>query len=747
MTTPNLAISVINHPDPLGEIGIDVVVDGPLAMYRVTQDYRNGEAQAIEAIFTFPIPYGAVLLGVEAEIAGKTLSSVAMNLRAAKNRYEDAVSTGDSAIMVMEACPGLYTVNLGNLMPDEAAKLIFSFAQLLDWRGETLAVRIPMTIAPRYGQPQMRVVSVPMASSETVRYAVITMTVRDATSRGWIASSNTHSIVATTEGDDLNLAFDDGAVVMDRDVVIDLRGAPPTSNALMARDGDRTLVLASFQPVPNRHRTTKRKMVKVLVDCSGSMEGIPIDQARKAVIAILNALDADDVFSITLFGSTVVDITATPELATPHAIRRALQAAEHLTAGMNGTETRLALLHVFGQPWPADIEEADVLVITDGQTWDEEGIVAAAAEARHRLFTVGVGAAAAETLLRRIAEESGGACEMVTPRDGMAERIIRQFERMDVQRLHGQINWPSGAKDAWPQALGPIFAGDTVHAAAWFDKEPGGAVTFTAAPDAGKRSDHQKVDAYHTVSDDVGAALVKVVMHGVISETRDEKVATDLAVKHGLLTRYTNLIMVAERADRAGGLPVMRKASNMVPVREYSAMLCAPDLDSPAYLRRPSTAMFDRVVCRQPSGAIVAARVAPLPGLFDRLSRQAPQSDVLPSADRFIAALTVVSLAAVNLAWLEMAGFPRQLCESLAGQVRPDLSEHDLVIAFLYLAITEAADDRFPREQARRVRNAFAEIRCRLGVLDAIRGITQGTHAWETIIRGKWASSQSSERT
>jgi Ca-activated chloride channel family protein len=45
----------------------------------------------------------------------------------------------------------------------------------------------------------------------------------------------------------------------------------------------------------------------------------------------------------------------------------------------------------------------------------------------HRVFAVGVGSAVAEEMLRRLAQETGGACELVSPREGMAEKIARHL--------------------------------------------------------------------------------------------------------------------------------------------------------------------------------------------------------------------------------------------------------------------------------------------------------------------------------
>ena len=82
--------------DPLEAVRIDIALDGLVATYRVEQSYKNHETQPIEAVFTFPVPYGATLLHVEAELAGRRLQSVAYARREAQEKYEDAIASGDS---------------------------------------------------------------------------------------------------------------------------------------------------------------------------------------------------------------------------------------------------------------------------------------------------------------------------------------------------------------------------------------------------------------------------------------------------------------------------------------------------------------------------------------------------------------------------------------------------------------------------------------------------------------------------
>lgn len=58
---------------------------------------------------------------------------------------------GDGAIMLKQSDKGICTVNLGNLLVGERARLQHQYAYLLSWQGDTVKFRLPTTIAPRYG--------------------------------------------------------------------------------------------------------------------------------------------------------------------------------------------------------------------------------------------------------------------------------------------------------------------------------------------------------------------------------------------------------------------------------------------------------------------------------------------------------------------------------------------------------------------------------------------------------------------
>ena len=128
-------------------------LNGLLFELTVEQRYRNPAETNIEAVYTFPLPSGAVLLDFEVKLDGKTLTGVVVEKRAAEAQYEEAIEKGDTAIMLERAGDGLCTVNLGNLMAGEEATIRYRYAQLLRFEHGSVRLAVPTVIAPRYGDP------------------------------------------------------------------------------------------------------------------------------------------------------------------------------------------------------------------------------------------------------------------------------------------------------------------------------------------------------------------------------------------------------------------------------------------------------------------------------------------------------------------------------------------------------------------------------------------------------------------
>jgi Ca-activated chloride channel family protein len=72
---------------------------------------------------------------------------------AARAKYEEAISEGNSSIMLEKNHDGSFTLELGNLMAREECDIMIRYAQVLQTDHGQVRLMLPTTIAPRYGNP------------------------------------------------------------------------------------------------------------------------------------------------------------------------------------------------------------------------------------------------------------------------------------------------------------------------------------------------------------------------------------------------------------------------------------------------------------------------------------------------------------------------------------------------------------------------------------------------------------------
>jgi Ca-activated chloride channel homolog len=309
-------------PVPLTAVSATGRLEGLIFELTVEQRYENRSARNLEAAFTFPLPLRAVLLGFDLEIGDRKLSAVAVARREASERYEKAIDEGDTAALIEHDGHGLYTVSLGNLLPGETAAIRYRYAELLDAHDGYVRLHVPTVISPRYGDPRdaglegPAVPNVDLLGEYPFEIRLTLAGLRDVSA----VRSPSHRIAVEAGSGGLSVALERCAF-LDRDFVLELAQAAIPTRALIARDGEGYVTLASA--TLDLDRAEQRPLaLKILLDCSGSMGGDSIAAARRALLAILERLTPSDRVSLTRFGSTYQHVTEGLEPATATRSRR-----------------------------------------------------------------------------------------------------------------------------------------------------------------------------------------------------------------------------------------------------------------------------------------------------------------------------------------------------------------------------------------------------------------------------------------
>jgi Ca-activated chloride channel family protein len=707
-----------------------------LVSIQVEQRYHNAQPHNIEAVYTFPLPMGAVLLALEVEIAGQKLVGQVIEKKAAEQRYEEAITDGNSAVMVQALGNGLYSMNVGNLMAGESAVIRYRYALTLSWQGDQLRLTIPTTIAPRYGDTAasgLEPWQIP-TSSVMVEYPfTLTVSIDDKLADADIASP-THSVSMTRTEQGLTVTLDRQAT-LDRDFVLTAKATKGHENScLVANDGEQRVALATLRIPPIIETDRLPLCLKIVIDCSASMAGVSIAQARKAALAMLDLLKPEDSFNVTLFGLEHEHLFDRMVAADARHIDRARARLNGLDANMGGTETGAALAAAYKLKGNASVGMLDrligrtkaepfaqpaVLLITDGAIFNMESVIAAAAKSGHRVFTVGVGLSAASYLVTSLANVTGAACELVSPQEGMADKLLAQFHRLQ-QPMFGQAELLWDVAPAWQTPIPAVlFAGDTIQVYAGFENEAPSTVRLHM-PNTSVDTSAVSATAEPVELPDIP----RLAAHARIAMNTDEAEQIRLAVTYQLLTERTNFLVVSERQEKADDLPMLHPVPQMMAAgwggtgidrsrfahseRSVATSVdCAmgTSSDFPAVVRKSSVKLHDALV----QSGVDRSDIPP----FLRANRDAVSASAKPEPDATTRALTPVAfIAALNPAMaglvnvsalpstvetLRRFGLPAEIGNALTAVSSKERPERHLVAAFLYALSESCLAEYFER--------------------------------------------------
>ncbi|WLI87686.1 VIT domain-containing protein [Massilia sp. R2A-15] len=676
-------------PVLLEHVGIDGAIAGLLLKVSVAQRFRNPCDRHVEIVYTFPLPFGAVLLGVDVRLGERELRGAVVEKRQAAQDYEDSLAAGDCAIMLEQNHDRSYSLNLGNLAAGETCLVTMRYAETLQFEQRGLRVCIPTVIAPRFGDAVRDARLAPQHAAAPSLHAHhpfdLTLRLPPELTRARIGSPS-HALASQMVGDGVTLSLAQ-AGSLDRDFVLVLEDLAQDSFAIAAPDTTapgRSAALASFCP-RIAAAAPLPVVAKLLVDCSGSMAGDSIAAARRALQAIVDKFDARDRFSLSRFGSTVEHRARGLWAVTERTRLAARRWVGALDATLGGTEMEAALASTF--TLGANVR-ADVLLVTDGQIHAIDGVLATAKASGHRLFIVAIGSSPAESHLRRLALATGGACDFVAPGERVEPAVLRMFARLRSPRLNRlRVSWPAGG---WTSALPEaVFDGDTVNLYAQLEGDAGGTVRLYGCDgDCPEREIACAVIApasgeAHTLAR--MAASARAAAPGVPQEE-----APSLALDYQLVTERTNFLLVHERADAD-------KPADMPPLLQVAPMLPAGWAGAGSVVTRGGEGFRQPAVWRRLDAggdALCVASSVPaydVPAFFRRSGSETMGAEGLtplglhellrampkPQWPRSYADLRGIGLGAAIVDWLELV--------MGAGQDEPDV-----VAAFLFVM---CADD------------------------------------------------------
>jgi Ca-activated chloride channel homolog len=472
-------------PLPLKHTDVRASIGGYISTVHVRQQFQNPFNEKIEAVYLFPLPSRSAVSEFLMIIGERRIRGILREKEEAEAIYNAARAQGYQASLLVQHRPNIFEQKVANIEPGKAIDVDIRYFHTLAYEDGWYSFVFPTVVGPRYNPPGSSdpIVPVPRGSlpvdaQTSVPYlrpderSAHDLRIEIAIDAGVAIEElkSSHEIVASRETPETaSIQLAGQAMIPNRDFILKFRVAGNTikSNLLTYVDPDTqqgyfTLML---YPPSGTEVLARRPMEMVFVlDCSGSMSGRPLEQARAAVTTALAHLQEGDTFQIIRFSDNASQFGTTPVPATAENLRLARHYLENLN-GMGGTEMIEGIKAALDFPHdPARLRFVSFL--TDGYIGNEADIIAAVHDriGSSRIFSFGVGSAVNRYLLERMAKEGRGAVAYLGPEDSAAGVMNRFFDRISHPALTDvTIDWSGMAvTDVYPSKLPDLFVGRPV---------------------------------------------------------------------------------------------------------------------------------------------------------------------------------------------------------------------------------------------------------------------------------------------
>ena len=137
-------------PAPALDTRLEVVVRGPLATTRVVQRFANPSDEWVEGVYVYPLPTGTAVSELRLIVGERIVEGQVQERQQAAATYRAARDAGQTASLVEQERPNLFTTSVANIGPRETVVVQIGFQQVLRWDRDRFELRFPTVVGPRY---------------------------------------------------------------------------------------------------------------------------------------------------------------------------------------------------------------------------------------------------------------------------------------------------------------------------------------------------------------------------------------------------------------------------------------------------------------------------------------------------------------------------------------------------------------------------------------------------------------------
>ena len=561
---------------PLKDTRVDVAIAGVIADVTVRQVYENRGTRPIHARYVFPASTRAAVYGMTMTVGDvRTVARIRERKQAARE-FEAAKREGKSASLLEQSRPNVFTMKVANVLPGDTISVELKYTELLVPTDGVYEFVYPTVVGPRYSEkresqasPADEFVKAPYTHqgeaprSEFHLSGVVSTGVPLQELASPSHQLDVRSSGAGRVGDRRSPTPSDSRAIATSSFATDWPARRSPRDCCCIRAGTRT----SSCSWRNRRRWSQpdemppREYIFVL-DVSGSMNGFPLDTAKKLMGDLANVLRPSDTFNIVVFadGSDTFSPVSVP--ATRPNLTRALQFIGQKNGG-GGTRLLAALERAVARPASTGDVSRSIVLVTDGYIEAEADVFdyVRAQLDDVNFFAFGIGSSVNRFLIEGVARAGLGEPFIVTEPAEAAEAAARLRRYIDTPVLTGIDVTFNGfdAYDVEPRnSPGPVRQPPdcrlrkVARQRGWIDRDLGQdrsrRCTRRRLPSR-RRAPTRVTVRFGICGHEPASRTCRISVPSAPSEERVAEI-TSLGLTYGLLTRYTSFVAVQEIVRR-----------------------------------------------------------------------------------------------------------------------------------------------------------------------------------------------------
>ena len=576
---------------PLKHTDVKAQISGFLSRVTVTQQFENPFKEKIEAVYTFPLPQNAAVDEMTMVVGDRTVRGKILRREEAQAVYEAARNNGQTASLLEQERPNIFTQSVANILPGEQVRITISYVETLKYEDGAYEFVFPMVVGPRYvpGNPTgaqstgfapdtdrvpdaSRITPQPPPAGMRAGHDISLEVALDAGVPIDALNSKTHEVVIERADDRrARVALKDQATIPNKDFILryDVAGKKINDALLTHSTGHSGFFTLILQP-PERvtaEDVTPKELVFVL-DTSGSMSGFPIEKAKETMKLALDNLYPYDTFNLITFAGDEHILFPEPVPATKENLAKA-QAFLESRQGSGGTEMMKAIKASMD---PSDKQDHVRIVcfMTDGYVGNDMEIIGEVQKHPNaRVFAFGIGGSVNRFLLDNMAKYGRGEVEYVALDDDGSAAARRFHERVRNPLLTDlSVDWNGvPVSDVYPKAIPDLFSAKPVVLTGRYSGEGRGVIRLKGKMSGRDFVRDISVDFSSTEQHDVLATLwartrvddlMSQDFNGAQQGTMKEDVKqqiVQLGLDYRLMTQFTSFVAVEEMIVTDGGQP------------------------------------------------------------------------------------------------------------------------------------------------------------------------------------------------